>query len=1029
MIRKTVIARSVAMALGIIAAGVYTVPVAYAQSNTNGTIIGQVTAGPGVTVAIENLGTGAKRTLTPDSAGRFQATALPPGSYKITVMMGAQAGRSEQVEVLAGQGTELNLSAAGTQTIVIAGSRVRSIDVSRADSGATFTAKDIDRLPVAQNVAAIVQLAPNTTRADFRYGNNAASFGGSGSSENAIYINGFPVTNALYQVGYSSLPFGAIAQTSILTGGYGAEFGRSTGGVINITTKSGGNEFEFSTGVRFAPNSLRSKARNLTYPNTGATENAATDGKIFFYNEGNKQTETAYNVSLSGPIIKDRLFFFAATEYTKTSQETTRLSAASTAAINTGWLEQDRTTPRSILKLDWAITDSHLIEFTGIRDKVKTEERFFGFNYATLSRDTTQRGGASFVNYGAGVPFLNATGAALAAPQGANVNILKYTGNLTDDLTVQVLYGTSKTDRSQIPVGYVPGLYPIAAPVTARAPGVNYTPTQVQGFTSALLRDDAGDDNTGSRFDVEYKLNSQHTLRAGLDYNHIKGRNGTSSAGGGTWTYGKLATPGTIVPGMTTTPAGPLGSQGYYVTEDIVRGGGNPEVKQSAWYIEDRFQLSKDLLIALGLRNEAFNNLNSVGDSIIKKNKQLAPRASVAWDVNGDQSFKVFGTAGRYHLGIPANLAVRFASGSLNTQQFYSYTGVDPVTGAPQGLVKLNPNLYSPNNEFGVPPDARVISATDIRSNTQDEFTIGFEKALTPEWKGGVRLNVRKLKSSIDDVSDPTVIANKLRQRSVAEGDYFEGHWQGALFNPGQSNTFLVPVDAAGTLRQVTMAWNEWGFPEGLKRQYTALDFLLEHPLRDGWYGKMTYTWSKSTGNTEGQQKSDNGQADVGFTSVWDFPQLMLNSNGPLPNQRKHQIKAFGVYNFSDEYAISGNALISSGRPKSATCNLPVAVDTLGLSSGYGSIFYVCPDAPGRGGLGTLPWEKRFDIGFIYKPSLLPGLTAKVEVFNLFNTQTATAVNEARNTVGGQTSATSQQVINYSAPRAVQFSAQYTRKF
>ena len=484
---------------------------------------------------------------------------------------------------------------------------------------------------------------------------------------------------------------------------------------------------------------------------------------------------------------------------------------------------------------------------------------------------------------------------------------------------------------------------------------------------------------------------------------------------------------------MTAAPnstGSPLGAQGYFVDELHQLTGATPQVRQAAQYIEDRFQVTKNLLVTLGLRNEQFKNTNTDDKPIIEKKRQLAPRFSTAWDVNGDASLKVFGTAGRYHLQIPANLAVRFAGGSLNTERFYTYTGVDPVTGAPLGIVPIG-GVYSPNNEFGVPPDPRAIAATDIKSNTQDEFSLGFEKALTREWKAGVRLNYRKLVSSIDDVSDPRPIAAKLAVTSQAEANYFSGAWNGALFNPGRSNTFLVPVDANGTLRQVTVAWNEWGFPEGLKRQYMALDFVLEHPFRNGWYGKVNYTWARSTGNTEGQQKSDNGQADVGFTSVWDFPDLMLNSNGPLPNTRRHTIKAYGVYELTSEYAISGNLLTQSGRPRSCTANLPTAQDSAGIGGGYGSIFFVCPGAVGRGALGTLPWETRLDLGFIYRPQWFPGITAKLDIYNLTNHQTVTSINEELNVraAGSSISGLSQQEQNYTAPRAMTLSVQYNKKF
>lgn len=113
-----------------------------------------------------------------------------------------------------------------------------------------------------------MQLAPNTTRADSRYP-GGASFGGAAPSENSCYINGFPVTNPLNQLGSTDLPFGAISQAQVLTGGFCVEFGRSIGGVVNITTKSGTNTWQGSVSLSVAPNSLRSKTDDHFYPDTG----------------------------------------------------------------------------------------------------------------------------------------------------------------------------------------------------------------------------------------------------------------------------------------------------------------------------------------------------------------------------------------------------------------------------------------------------------------------------------------------------------------------------------------------------------------------------------------------------------------------------------------------------------------------------------------------------------------------------------------------------------------------------------------
>nr|WP_229496635.1 TonB-dependent receptor plug domain-containing protein [Massilia polaris] len=156
-------------------------------------------------------------------------------------MKGDTVVGTTEVDASIGQGAEAVFTpvATGVQTVQITGQR-RTIDVTRTNNGATFNARQLAALPIARNVEAIIQLAPNTTRADSRFA-GGASFGGGAASGNSYYINGFPVVNPRTGQGASQLPFGAIAEAQVLTGGFGAEFGRSIGGVVNIITKSGTN--------------------------------------------------------------------------------------------------------------------------------------------------------------------------------------------------------------------------------------------------------------------------------------------------------------------------------------------------------------------------------------------------------------------------------------------------------------------------------------------------------------------------------------------------------------------------------------------------------------------------------------------------------------------------------------------------------------------------------------------------------------------------------------------------------------------
>jgi hypothetical protein len=139
-------------------------------------------------------------------------------------------------------------------------------------------------------------------------------------------------------------------------------------------------------------------------------------------------------------------------------------------------------------------------------------------------------------------------------------------------------------------------------------------------------------------------------------------------------------------------------------------------VIQSAQYIEDKWQATEDLLLTFGLRSESFNNRNGISETFVEQKRMIAPRFNEAWNVDGDGSLKASMTAGRYHLQLPANLAVRFAGVSVNTDQFYTYTGVNPVTGAPTGLKAIS-GVLSANNEFGKEQVANELAANALAEN------------------------------------------------------------------------------------------------------------------------------------------------------------------------------------------------------------------------------------------------------------------------------------------------------------------------
>ncbi|TFW19104.1 TonB-dependent receptor [Duganella callida] len=1021
MLKKTVLVRALQVAFSAAALSAAVVPVATAQSNASGTIFGNIESPAGTSVVLSNTDTGARRVVTPDASGRYTATAMAAGHYKVELMRNGAVAKTQEIDVLIGQGVDASFLSS-VQAVQVTGRRSR-IDISNSNNGATFTAKELAALPIAQSVDAIIQLAPNTTRADSRYA-AGASFGGGGASENAYYINGFPVTNPLTQLGASELPFGAIAQAQILTGGFGAEFGRSVGGVVNITTKSGTNTWEAGASFSIEPNSTRAAYKDSYYAVTGKSENKSTDGTLFRRNQDNTRTEKIYGAYVGGPIIQDKLFMFVSVEERKSEEAGTNATLntlgtrTSTSNATTGWEEKQDKIQRYMGKFDWNITDNHRLEATFLGDTPKTDRQLYSYDYNTFTHGNTATASQHYKNDSTYNPSV-----------GAETQILRYIGNITDNLTVTALYGQSKTkNESRYDVIGTPttgDLFQVNAPVAARYPGLNYTTTQtLSGNVSA---NDASSKIKSKRLDVEYKW-TEHKFRAGLDDNKLSSEGaGQVIGGGGSWTYGHVNSPTTPISfgdGKLVAPAsgGGLGTQGYYVTKRIFDDTTSAGSDQSAQYLEDQWQATKDLLVTVGLRNENFKNKNGDGVTFLEVKNFVTPRVAAVWDANGDASLKVFGSAGRYALQIPTHLAVRGASRSLNVRQVFTYTGTD-AQGQPTGLVPLT-GVFSTNNEVGQAKDPKTLTALGIDPSYQDEITLGFEKAWSPELNFGAKVTYRDLKATIDDFCDPSPILAWAKRNNVDASHY--GGFNCASFNPGEDNTFLVDFAGTGSnYSTVHLTKADLQFDKA-KRTYTALDLFLEHPMRNGWYGRVNYTWSRSKGNTEGQTRSDNAQTDVAATSTWDNWPLMVGANGLLPNDREHQVKAFGFYEVTKEWIVGGNFLAASGRPRSCFGNRPDIPEGI---DDYGSVYFYCDKETPRGSLGRLPWDIRLDANLTYRPAMIKGLSVKVDVFNVFNKQTAQTIDETYNLDGTTVASTYGRVISYTPPRAAKFTVEYNHRF
>ncbi len=184
-LRRTSLA--IGLGLGLLSMG------ALAQSNASGAIFGQVAPGSGTTVVIQSQDTGLTRTLPVDASGRYRASSLPVGHYKVSLQNnGATVSSRDNVVVDISGGTDVSFTGANPigaknlEGVQVIASALPTIDVSSVDTRTVLTAEQLSKIPMPRNVTAAALLAPGVVRGDSRLG--GITIGGSGISENAYSI-------------------------------------------------------------------------------------------------------------------------------------------------------------------------------------------------------------------------------------------------------------------------------------------------------------------------------------------------------------------------------------------------------------------------------------------------------------------------------------------------------------------------------------------------------------------------------------------------------------------------------------------------------------------------------------------------------------------------------------------------------------------------------------------------------------------------------------------------------------------------
>jgi Carboxypeptidase regulatory-like domain/TonB dependent receptor len=281
---------------------------AQAQVSTadlNGTVVdpnGAVVAG--ATVTAKSSSTGITRTVTSNDSGEYSLIGLPPGEYEVTVEAATfKKTVISPVKLTVGQsaGLEVKLEL-GTQDVIVnvSGDSVELIETTRTSVANTIDQQRIENLPINERSATGFALTLSTVGRDNGRPIGPAptsglNIGGQRGRSTQVNVDGADFTDNSVNAARSTVSQEAVQEYQVNTNSYTAEFGRATGGVVNVVTKRGTNEF---TGNIFG--FIRDKsiqARNVFAP---------IDKPDF--------RRTQYGATLGGPIVKDKVFFFAAYE-------------------------------------------------------------------------------------------------------------------------------------------------------------------------------------------------------------------------------------------------------------------------------------------------------------------------------------------------------------------------------------------------------------------------------------------------------------------------------------------------------------------------------------------------------------------------------------------------------------------------------------------------------------------------------------------------------------------------------------------
>lgn len=906
---------------------------------------------PNATVTIESTGAtmSFKRTVTTNDSGFVRVILIPPGEYVVTVpAVSGFAERRAQVNVGLGKTTPVNIVMGTTVDVSVeVTANDTGLDITDDKGNTTLSAELVELIPKGVNFSSILKYSA-ATRPEPRSGQ--FQIDGASGAENTFVIDGQEVTDVLsgYLDRNTNMPLSILQETQVKTTGFEAEFGGATGGVINMVTKPGNNQFHGEAGAQFRSERFEPRPSQalIGYGTSTNPFNGYLNIPPPSYWPGRKSPESEFNPTLTllGPIWKNHAWFSVAYAPQIWERERELRYFNLRGPGNPGPLLPEqrelytfyRRNEKVFARVDTSLFDKLSLYGTYKWSPEHNRGGIPGYT-SEFAQSLTCSGelcGADFTNQTGGrINSVNAT----AGGQLLLTSKLILSGRRSYYFLNNRLgtYGVGNVDTPRIVCAELRNsLFPNNPPPTStqfpagfgcNVGGGNNAP----GATLSLVDKNIRDQTDG---DVTYSLDAggRHEFKGGFQENII--RNSVDNRSNDTIAlyYGRVYQLTTFA---TRNLLAQLSGFNLQMSPNAVGVGSMTVFSQQsnskginrAYYVQDRWQAHRRLTLNLGVRIEKEtipSTFPGFPDIEFGYGAKVGPRLGVSYDLRGDGKTRLSAFYGNFYDRFKLGLVRRtFGNAEVFHNLYFEIFPGDTMSSFNRDLIigsgTLSQGTNCPtttttpiygrvrcDNDLGFFGDETPIDP-NMKAFKQREVTVAIQHQLNRDYAFSARYSRKEVIDTIEDSSVP----------NSAGGEIF------IIGNPGQ-----------GLIKE---RFEELGLlSPRAQRQYDALELKIDRRFANNYFFSANYTYSRLYGNYGGLISSDEegGRDDPYIQRYFDTPAAGFTAaggpdNGLLATDRPHVLKAFGTYSlpwnkfglwkshstdFQMFYTISSGSLITS---------------------------------------------------------------------------------------------------------------------